>query len=446
MAETQGCDNISTRLQRIAEQARAAPERAFTALNHHLDLALLREAFRRTRKDGATGIDGQTAEEYAENLEANLRSLLEKAKSGRYKAPPVRRAYIPKDDGRKRPLGIPTFEDKVLQRAVTMILEAIYEQDFENCSYGFRPGRSAHQALEELWHGLMKMGGGDVIDADVQGYFDNLDHRLLNEVLDLRVRDGVLRRLVGKWLNAGVMEDGQIKRSDTGTPQGGVISPLLANIYLHHVLDSWFEQVAKPRLRGRAQLIRYADDFVIACERRDDARRVYEVLPKRFGKYGLELHPEKTRLVAFRRPPRSQSGKPRSEGGSTFDLLGFTHYWGKSRRGSWVVKRKTARKRLKRVIQRAWQYCRANRHRPVREQHRKLKSMLEGHYEYFGITGNMRSLEKYYRSVRGSWKKWLGRRSQRAAKTWTNYAKFLKQRPLPAPRIAHSYLRNVAKP
>jgi len=252
--------DISTRLQRIAELAKKAPV-ALTTLAHHIDIEFLREAYRRTRKDGATGVDGQTATMYAEKLDENLRSLLDRFKSGTYKAPPVRRVNIPKGDGAKtRPIGIPTFEDKVLQRAVTMVLEAIYEQDFLPCSFGFRPGRSAHDALQVLWEGLMEMGGGWVLEVDIQGFFDSLDHGHLRDFLDQRVRDGVVRRTINKWLKAGVLDGGTLSRPDAGTPQGGVVSPLLANVYLHEVLDKWFESEVKPRLDGRALLIRYADD------------------------------------------------------------------------------------------------------------------------------------------------------------------------------------------
>lgn len=296
-------ESVSSKLSRIAELARQANGRAFTSLAHLIDIDWLREAYRRTRKDGAVGVDGQTAEEYAKNLEGNLRALLDRAKSGAYTAPPVRRVHIPKGDGSTtRPIGIPGFEDKVLQRAVAMVLEAVYETEFVDGSYGFRPGRGAHQAVESLWTQAMRLGGGWVIDADIKGFFDTLGHAQLTTMLRRRVQDGVLMRLIGKWLNVGVMEGGQLTHPEKGTPQGGVISPLLANIYLHEVLDVWFEQEVKPRLRGAAFLIRYADDFVIVCVREEDARRVLEVLPKRFGKYGLTLHPEKTRLVPFVRP------------------------------------------------------------------------------------------------------------------------------------------------
>jgi group II intron reverse transcriptase/maturase len=288
-------------------------------LAHHSDVDWMREAHRRTRKDGALGVDGQSADEYAKQLESNLRSLLDRAKSGTYRAPPVKRAHVPKGDGRMRPLGIPTFEDKVLQRAVAMVLEAVYEQDFLDCSYGFRPGRSAHGALSALRDAMMEMGGGWVLEVDIENFFDTINHEHLRTTLGLRVGDGVIHRLIGKWLNAGVMEGGQLMHPTAGTPQGGVISPILANIFLHEVLDKWFHAEVLPRMRGRAKLVRYADDFVIVFAQNDDARRVFAALPKRFGKYGLALHPTKTRLVEFRRPPLGPSTSD-SAAPETFDL------------------------------------------------------------------------------------------------------------------------------
>jgi group II intron reverse transcriptase/maturase len=410
---------------------------------------LLREAFRRTRKDGATGVDGQTAAAYAANLEENLQGLLDRFKSGRYFAPPVRRKHIPKGDGSKtRPIGIPTLEDKVLQRAVTMVLEAIYEQDFLDCSYGFRPGRSAHQALEVLWKGLMDMGGGWVVELDIEKFFDTLSRPRLREFLDRRVRDGVLRRTIDKWLNAGVMEEGTLSYPDTGTPQGGVISPLLANIYLHETLDRWFAEQIVPRLAGRAFLVRYADDAVLVFEREEDARRFLEVLPKRFARYGLQLHPEKTRLVPFLRPVRQLARRqpPSSEGPGCFDLLGFTHFWGRSRKGNWVVTRQTARDRLRRALQRAAQWCRRHRHQPVRWQQAQLVLKLRGHYAYYGITGNMRRLKQLVNEVERIWRKWLNRRSQRRSMPWSRFERLLQRYPLPPPRIVHSVYRSVANP
>ena len=345
MANTPRLDSVSPKRQRIAELARQAPEMVFTSLAHHIDRDVLHAAYAATRKDGAVGLDGQTADDYAQNLEANLQSLLDRFKSGQYVAPPVRRVHIPKGDGRTtRPIGIPTFEDKVLQRAVMMVLESVYEQDFRDCSFGFRPGRSAHQALQHLWEQTMLMGGGWVIDLDIQGFFDALDHSHLRRFLDQRVRDGVLRRAIDKWLRAGVLEDGRVSRSVLGTPQGGVVSPLLANIYLHHVLDVWFTTEVQPRLRGRSVLVRYADDVVIVVERESDAHRVLDVLPKRLGRFGLTMQPEKSRLVRFVRPRfgwRAGQDGDRFPPPGPFDFLGFTHYWCIGRNGSWVLKRKT---------------------------------------------------------------------------------------------------------
>ena len=329
--------------------------------SHHIDRDVLHAAYAATRKDGAVGLDGQTADDYAQNLEANLQSLLDRFKSGQYVAPPVRRVHIPKGDGRTtRPIGIPTFEDKVLQRAVMMVLESVYEQDFRDCSFGFRPGRSAHQALQHLWEQTMLMGGGWVIDLDIQGFFDALDHSHLRRFLDQRVRDGVLRRAIDKWLRAGVLEDGRVSRSVLGTPQGGVVSPLLANIYLHHVLDVWFTTEVQPRLRGRSVLVRYADDVVIVVERESDAHRVLDVLPKRLGRFGLTMQPEKSRLVRFVRPRfgwRAGQDGDRFPPPGPFDFLGFTHYWCIGRNGSWVLKRKTAKDRLRRSLTAVNRWC-----------------------------------------------------------------------------------------
>jgi len=434
MARTLNLDNVSTRLQRIAHLAREDRKRAFVSLAHHIDMEFLREAYRLTRKDGAAGVDGQTAAEYEANLEENLQSLLERFKSGRYKAPPVRRVYIPKgsDPSKKRPIGIPTFEDKVLQRAVTMVLEAVYEEEFLSCSYAFRPGRSAHQAMEDLWQHLMKMGGGWLVEADIESFYDELDHVHLRDFLDQRVRDGVLRRTLDKWLKAGVMEEESLSYPTTGTPQGGVVSPILSNIYLHKVLDEWFEEAVKPRVHGAACLIRFADDFVLVFELETDARRVLEVLPKRFGRYGLRLHPDKTRLVRFKRPGKAveQEAQPHEEPRS-FDFVGFTHYWEKSRRGRWVVKRKTAPDRLTRALRRLNLWCRQNRHAPIAWQHGELLRKLHGHRAYYGIPGNSRSLNSLLHWVKRIWRKWLSRRSHESNLTWERFNLLLERYPLP---------------
>lgn len=445
MPGTPNPETISTRLQRIAKLAREMPGVALRTLAQHIDIACLREAYRRTRKDGAVGVDRQTAAHYAEDLERNLQSLLDRAKSGMYSAPPVRRVHIPKGDGSQvRPIGVPTFEDKVLQRAVTMVVEAVYEQDFLDCSYGFRPGRSAHQALEVLREGLMTMGGGWVLEVDIRSFFDTLDHGQLRAILRKRVQDGVLLRLIGKWLHAGVMEDGGVTYPDAGTPQGGVISPLLANIFLHEVLDAWFENAVTPRLRGRAFLVRYADDVTAVFSQEEDARRVWAVLPKRFACYGLTLHPEKTRLIAFRRP--SGGGRDATARPTSFDMLGFTHFWTRSRRGYWVIKRKTAHDRLSRALRVIARWCRQHRHAPVSRQHAVLSRKLRGHYSYYGITGNSVAIARFRHEVRTRWRKWLNRRGGRSYMSWPHFHRLEERYPLPRAIAVHSIYRRAANP
>jgi RNA-directed DNA polymerase len=425
--------NVRTKQQRIAELAGLMPEAGFTSLAYHIDLDWLKEAYKGVRKKGAVGVDEVTAEEYERDLEGNLRSLLERFKSGRYYAPPVKRVYIPKGDGKMRPIGIPALEDKILQRAVVMVLQPLYEADFLDVSYGFRPGRSVHDALGGLRRAAMEMGGCWVLEVDIRSYFDTVEHAFLREFVKKRVRDGVILRTIGKWLKAGVMEDGMIHYPEEGTPQGGVISPLLSNIYLHGVLDVWFEQEVRPRLEGKAELIRYADDYVVLCTSKRDAQRIEAVLPKRFGKYGLKIHEEKTRLLNFRRP---MGGGEKPE---TFDFLGFTHYWGKSRKGFWVVKRKTAKKKLKAAIRRVYDWCREHRHDPVKEQCRALGVKMMGHYQFYGITCNWRSLSSFHEAVKRSWRKWLNRRSRNKDMPWERFDRLLQRHPLPRPRITHSY-------
>jgi group II intron reverse transcriptase/maturase len=421
--------------------AQQAPDRALTSLHHHIDLEFMRVAHQRTRKDAAVGVDGQTAAQFGERLDENLAELVELMRSGAYKAPPVRRALIPKPGGGSRPIGIPTFADKVLQRAVAMVLEAVYEQDFRDCSYGFRPGRSAHQAVQTVWDGLMRMGGGWVVEVDIESFFDRLDHAHLRDFLDLRVRDGVLRRMIGKWLNAGVLTDAGLSRPKDGSPQGSVISPVLANVYLHHVLDEWFASVVRPRLHGDAFLVRYADDFVIVCKQQTDAQRVMDVLPKRFSRYGLTLSAAKTRLVRFTRPSGDDAA-----GAGTFTLLGFTHYWGRSRSGSWVVKRRTAAASLRRSLRKVTEWCRRNRHLPIDQQHKRLTQMLHGHFAYFGITGNHGALARFRYQVLGIWRKWLSRRSQKSRLSWARFHRILRRYPLPPARVVHSIYRHAANP
>ena len=436
MTETPSSQDVSTKLERIAKQAREIRNASLKTLAHHIDANWLREAYRRTRKDGATGIDGQSAEQYSEHLEDNLRSLLDRAKTGRYRAPPVRRVHIPKGSGTEtRPIGIPTFEDKVLQRAVAMVIGEVYEQEFYDFSYGFRPGRSAHQALRAVQNAAWRMKGGWIVEVDIRKFFDTVEHVHLREILHRRIGDGVLLRLIGKWLNAGVVEDLVFSHSDEGTPQGGVISPLLANIYLHDVFDEWFVRDVRPNLHGEAAPIRYADDLVVLFANKQDAERFLAVLPKRFGKYGLTLHPGKTRMVAFQRPDRVDDD---DDHGGTFDFLGFTHYWAKSREKGWVAKQRTAKDRFRRALHRIYEWCRWHRHDSLETQHLMLTRKLNGHYAYFGITGNFDALMKLCNEVKRCWRKALARRSQQRL-PWNTMQRILKRFPLPAPRIVHRY-------
>jgi group II intron reverse transcriptase/maturase len=447
MTDTQRSENVFTKQRRIAEIARQRPQERLTALNHYLDVEWLTEAFHRVRRDGAPGVDGQTVAAYGQHLEANLPSLLHRAKSGTYFAPPVKRVHIPKDGSKEtRPIGMPTTEDKVLQRAVVMLLEPIYEEAFYDFSYGFRPGRSPHPALETFWKEATGLGVRWVLEVDIRKYFDSVNRPHLLKLVGARIGDGVVLRLLSKWLHAGVMEDGQLHYEEAGTPQGGVISPLLSNIYLHEVFDTWFAEVVRARMKGRVFAVRFADDLVIGCTHRSDAERVYRVLFQRFEKYGLKLHPEKTRLVPFGRPEKGGlDGEPPHEPG-TFDFLGFTHYWGRSRKGYWVIQRKTAAKRLRRTLRAIGDWCRTHRHRGMFEQFKMLVRKLAGHYAYYGITGNGRSLNQVRTEVQRLWYKWLRRRSREpGGHTWEWMHRMLKEMLVfPSARIVHSIY--AAKP
>ena len=435
MRDTQRSEIISTQLRQIAAQASEHPERVFTSLIHRIDVEFLREAYYRLRKDGAPGLSGITAKEYGKELEANLIDLHERLKAQRYVAPPIKRVWLEKEGGKKRPIGISEIEDKIVQKAVSMLMGAVYEQDFYPFSYGFREEHSAHQAIGEIREQCRKHGIEWIYDADITGFFDNIDRGWLRTFIQQRINDGGLLRLIGKWLNAGVMEGDQITYSDKGTPQGGVISPVLANVFLHHVLDEWFIREVKPRMRGHCFMVRFADDFVIGFQREDDARRVMEVLPKRFEKYGLEIHPEKSRLLSFGKPA---SGKEVRRGDNTFDFLGFTHYWARSRHGYWVIKRKTARKKVRKTVQTLWEWCKMNRHMDLARQHRILSSKLRGHFQYFGVRCNMRAMEAVLHHAKRAWKYWLNRRSSKKALNWEKLEVLMERLPLPIPKIIHS--------
>jgi len=440
MNDTQRSENVCTKQRRIADLARQRPQERLTALNHYLDVEWLTEAYHRVRRDSAPGVDGQTVADYGEHLESNLHSLIHRAKSGTYWAPPVKRVHIPKDNGETRPIGMPTTEDKVLERAVVMLMEPIYEQEFYDFSYGFRPGRSPHQALEAFWKQAMGLGVRWVLEVDIRKYFDSVNRSKLLELVGARMGDGVVLRLLSKWLHAGVMEEGRLHYEEAGTPQGGVVSPLLSNIYLHEVFDRWFAEVVQERMAGKVFAVRFADDLVIGFTHQYDAQRVHRVLFQRFEKYGLKLHPEKTRLVPFGRPEKAGLDGTEPHEPGTFDFLGFTHYWAKSWKGYWVIKRKTVAKRLRRTLRAIRDWCRRHRHVGMAEQFAALVRKLAGHYAYYGITGNGRSLEQARTEVQKLWYQWLRRRSRNPGRlTWEWMDWHLKETfVFPCARVVHS--------
>ena len=394
-----------------------------------MDVDFLREAHSRLNKKGAPGLNKVTAADYGEHLEENLADLHQRLRNGCYRAPPIKRVWIEKENGKLRPLGIPEFEDKIVQRAVEMLLSAIYEEKFYDFSHGFRKGRSQHKALHELREQCRQLKINWILIADITGLFDNIDHQKLLGFIRRRVNDGAILRLIGKWLNAGVMEEDRLEYPDKGTPQGGVISPLLSNIFLHYVLDDWIAKEVNPRMKGKCFIIRWADDFIIGFQLETDANRVKDVLPKRFNRFGLELHPDKTSLIRFGRPPMNAKGQQKS---GTFDFLGFTYYWGNSLKGYPVIKKKTARKRLNRYLKMTWNWCKENRHAPIREQHQTL---LRGYYQYFGVRSNYKAIEAAYEYTEKAWRYWLSRRSHKGKVLFeVLQAAF----PLPKPRIVHN--------
>jgi group II intron reverse transcriptase/maturase len=395
-------------------------------------------AFRGLRKKASAGVDGVTYEEYERDVAGNLQTLHERLKNGKYQAQPLRRVYIPKENGKQRPISIPALEDKIVQKAMVEILNAIYEQDFLNCSYGFRPGRGQHQALDEVRRVICTRPTEWIVEIDITAYFDSIVRKELMELIEKRVRDRSVLRLIRKWIQVGVIEEGRLLVSETGTGQGQTISPLLANIYLHYVLDEWFENEVKPRIRGATHEIRFADDAVLCFQYKEDAEKVMEVLPKRFAKYGLTLHPEKTRLLEY---GRSAEGKAKRSGKKpdTFDFLGFTHVCARSRRGTFTVHVRTMKKRLRRGLKAIAEWCQANRHMPVEEQQKTLNSKLRGHYQYYGRPTNYRSIWRFFREVRHIWRKGLSRRTRGNGMTWEKYAAILRKHPLLLPRILHPW-------
>lgn len=432
MADAWTSERMSPRLLKVAARAKRNPDAQFHSLAHLVDVDALRCAFARLRPKAAVGVDGVTKEMYGQALEENLQNLHERMRTQRYRHQPIRRVHIPKGDGRTRPLGISALEDKIVQSALRDLLEAVYEQDFLDCSHGFRPGRGAHDAIRAFHRVADKGGANWVIEADIASFFDQIPRKKLLDLIACRIPDGSIRRLIGKCLHVGVLDGEELTTPDDGTAQGSVLSPLMANVYLHYVLDVWFEHEVKPRMHGKATLIRYADDFVLCFEREDDALRVMDVLPKRMAKYGLALQPDKTRLVSFERPCWSQRN---GKGPDSFDFLGFTLYWRRSRRGRWVVGCKTRRARITRAIKAAYDWCRHNRHARIAEQHVGLCRKLRGHYQYFGVNGNTRSLSRLCHHTCRAWQKWLNRRSQRGNLPWKRFVDLLRDFPLPLPRV-----------
>jgi RNA-directed DNA polymerase len=424
---------------RIAELAKEDRERKFSSIAHLLTVEALQEAFKNLRKDASAGVDHVTYAEYAAEVRENLQQLQNRLKQGQYRAQPLRRIYIPKEDGRQRPISIPSLEDKIVQKAAADLLQAIYEQDFLNCSYGFRPGRGPQDALDEVGRVICRRPISTILEADISGYFDAIVRSLLIEMIEKRVCDGTILRLIGKWIKVGVIEDGRLLVSETGTGQGQVISPLLANIYLHYVLDEWFETVVKPRLKGEAYEIRFADDFILCFQYREDAEKVLDVLKKRFAKYGLTLHPDKTRLMEFGRKALYSSERPGGRKPATFDFLGFTHICKRSRKGNFTIYVRTMRKRLRRSLKAMTAWCREHRHNPVDEQQKALNRKLRGHYQYYGRSTNFRSLLEFYERVKRIWQKWLNRRSRGNLLNWSVYEQLLRRHPLLRPRLSRPW-------
>jgi group II intron reverse transcriptase/maturase len=430
---------MSTRHIRIAELAKGDKGRQFYSIAHLLTAEALYEAFESLRKDAGVGVDRVTYAGYQVDARENIQGLHARVKSGQYRAQPLRRVYIAKEDGRQRPISIPSLEDKIVQKAVVELLNAVYEQDFLDCSYGFRPERGAHEALDEIGSIICQRPISTVLEADIRSYFDAIVRSLLMEMIEKRVNDGSILRLIGKWLHVGVIDDGRLLVSETGIGQGQVISPLLANIYLHYVLDEWFENEVRPRLKGESYEVRYADDFILCFQYREDAERVMEVLVKRFERYGLTLHPEKTRLMEFGREALAKSEESGGPKPPTFDFLGFTHICKRSRRGKFTIHVRTMRKRLKRSLAKVTAWCEEHRHDPVEEQRVALNRKLQGHYQYYGRPTNYRSIWQFYRATRRIWKKWLGRRSRQRNLTWQRFAALLARHPLVRPYIARPW-------
>jgi group II intron reverse transcriptase/maturase len=436
---TQGEEGALTFLERIGSKAIARDGEKFTNLLSHVKVPLLRAAYTRLSKKAAPGVDGVSWQEYGVQLEERLADLQDRIHRGSYHPQPVRRVHIPKGEGATRPIGVPALEDKLVQQAVRMILEPIYERQFVGLSYGFRPGRSTHDALDALATTITRRKVNWVLDADIRSYFDTIDHGWLRKFIERRIGDSRLIRLLMKWLKAGVLEDGELHEVEEGTPQGGGISPLLANIFLHYVLDIWFLEWRKTKARGEVYLVRYADDFIIGCQYEEDVHAMLSAVRQRLAQHGLELHPDKTRVIRFGRFARVDCGRDGLHKPSTFDFLGFTHICGVSRAGRFQLKRRTKRKKRLAKLASLKEEIERRRHEPVPEQFKWLKSVLDGHYNYYGVPTNIRALHSMRHSVRGLWHRSLQRRSQRAQWTTATRRAFDELFKLPTPTIRHMW-------
>lgn len=417
---------------RIATLAEYHAKEGLSSIHHHLDKWWLAEAYRKLEPNKAPGVDGVSKAEYGEGLSQRLEDLVNRVRSREYRAPNIKRVQIPKGNGEFRPLGLLNMEDKVLQKGFVMLVEPVFEREFYDFSYGFRPGRSPHQALKALRRHVGEEGMFWVIDLDLRKYFDTIPHLPLREMFSRRIRDGVLNRLVLGWLKAGVLHEGKVTISEAGTPQGGIVSPLLSNLYLHEALDHWFVQEVEPGLKGAARVVRFADDAVLCFRNKEDAEQVLKQLEERMSLYGLKLHPEKTKLVDFRPPSRGQG-----KGSGSFNALGFCFYWGRTCKGRAVVKLKTARDRLTRKIKETGEWLRSNRHEPIAEQHDQLSAKIRGHLQYYGVSFNSRALWAFVSEVTRRWRRWLARRGGKRYWSWERMKSFLVTFPLPHPRIIH---------
>jgi group II intron reverse transcriptase/maturase len=429
-----GGSSVLDRLNRITNRAKSHPEEVFNNLFSLLNCELLWFAFRRLKRGKAPGVDGVTIEAYEENLRANLEGLLQRLHRGGYRPMPSLRKNIPKGNGKTRPLGIACVEDKLVQRAVVMILEQIYEVDFDDTSYGFRPGRSCHQCLAALGQNIATKKVNWISDADIKGFFDNVCHERLVELLRIRISDSRMLALIERFLKAGVMIDGHREATEDGVPQGASLSPLLANVYLHYVLDRWFDRDVKPRMQGEAFLIRYADDFICCFENESDARRYQSVLPKRLGRFSLSVAEEKTKLLRFGRFARRDTTRLGEGAPGTFDFLGFTHYCGHSRAGRFKLKRKTSTKKLRVKLLDLKKWFNQMLSTPIDEMWRTLNAKLRGHYQYYGINDNWPLLMVYREHARRLAKRHLSRRSQNSYLSWSKFNTFEARFPLASPK------------